>query len=149
MTLDELSKKYEKAVDEILNVAAKVIKENQDDIVEFITEHPAHYEIEKMPVTKSGDTVTGGFFSTSEIDEFKEFGTGVIGREFESASPFQDGWHYDINEHGIGGWVYYKNGQFWRTNGMIGYYLFTDGAETFERETMVDLSLEIERILGG
>ncbi len=46
---------------------------------------------------------------------YVEFGTGIVGAE--SPHPDKGSYVYDVNKHGEKGWVYHKNGRFYRTKG--------------------------------
>lgn len=52
---------------------------------------------------------------------FYEYGTGIVGENNPTINPtaYAEGWQYDINAHGEGGWIYpKKDGTFGRTSGL-------------------------------
>ena len=48
---------------------------------------------------------------------YVEYGTGIVGKNSPSPSASIKGIVYDRNNHGDGGWVYFKNGKFRWTKG--------------------------------
>ena len=54
-----------------------------------------------------------------------EYGTGVVGATSEASGvAAQDGWEYDVNQHGNQGWYYKKNGNLYWTKGFEGRLIF-------------------------
>ena len=92
-----------------------------------------------------------GYRTTDPIDLFKEFGTGYVGSQEPSVSPFLKdiGWQYDASGHGDKGWVYPKNGQFYHTYGQVGKNVFTDVTLEIEDKIESVVKEEIMKIIGG
>lgn len=68
---------------------------------------------------------------------FVEYGTGIIG-EFEH-HPEPNGYGYDVNGHGVDGWVYHgTDGKFHHTLGME--------SRPFMYNTLRDLEIDAEKI---
>lgn len=73
-------------------------------------------------VAKSGNSSlqngsTWYVYSDCKYATYVEFGTGIVGAQ-NPHKPLPDfPYEYDYNHHGESGWVYYKNGRFYRTKG--------------------------------
>lgn len=59
---------------------------------------------------REGIVTTGVMYAA-----FVEYGTGIIGKNLPHPDP--NGWEYDVNGHGIDGWIYAADGQFHHTLG--------------------------------
>lgn len=131
----------------LLNATERLVNE----AVEEISSDDAHYSIEKLPTTNSSGKIEGGYRTTNPIDLFKEFGTGYIGSQNPSTSPFlkEAGWEYDASNHGEKGWVYPKDGKFYHTYGEIGKNVFTDATLKMEDKVQTVILEEINKILEG
>ena len=54
-----------------------------------------------------------------------EYGTGIVGAASEASGiASQDGWEYDINQHGSQGWYYKKDGNLYWSKGFEGRLIF-------------------------
>ncbi len=62
---------------------------------------------------------------------YVEFGTGIIGEQSPHDLANSKGYEYDVNSHGVDGWVYYKDGAFHWTCGYA--------PQPFMYETSLDL----------
>lgn len=91
-----------------------------------------HKSTEMLPIKNEGDAVIGGIRTTDEIDTYREFGTGIVG----SQNPHPDlnnGWLYDVNEHGEKGWLYPKgDGTYGWTRGIPANKKFYNATKRME-----------------
>ena len=72
---------------------------------------------------------------------FVEFGTGIVGKNSPHSEADERGVTYDRNAHGEQGWVYYKNGRFYRTKGQPSRpFMYSAGKIIVKRGTKLVLS---------
>lgn len=94
--------------------------------------------IDKEP----GDTIKYGdswiIYTNCPWAQYVEFGTGVVGSKNPHPDTSIARWSYDVNNHGESGWVYYRNGQFYRTRGMP--------SRPFMYETAQEIGFLVSRI---
>lgn len=72
---------------------------------------------------KKGDLLVDGctyyIYTDCEYAKFVEFGTGIVGQEYQHPNASEVNWVYDKHGHGENGWWYKgKDGQLHRTRGM-------------------------------
>lgn len=94
------------------------------------------------------DKTTVAFYVVANSEEaaFVEFGTGQMGKlmPYPYPLPPNTSWEYNVGPQihefapGQWGWVYYKNGQYWFTQGMP--------SRPFMYETSVELMMEVVKI---
>lgn len=146
--IDKAIKEIEDYQKEIVEKTKKLAKRLATDgvhIAKFkISEKDAVYTAELLSSmqVRSGDVLQDGasykIYTGCPWAAYVEFGTGVKGK----GNPHPDvsivGWRYDINEHGNGGWNYYRDGAWHHTSGMP--------SRPFMYETAQELSMEIAKI---
>jgi hypothetical protein len=83
---------------------------------------------------------TGIIYAGAWYAMYIEFGSGIRGSEAPHPLSGKTGWHYDVNDHGESGWVYYNEND--------GSYHWTDGmpSRPFLYETGRKLELICEKI---
>lgn len=108
--------------DRIANVGS-VMLEIANEGVGIVKNQMAKYEI---PTNGDlGDSITAtqvdSLSARLEADgghaTFVEFGTGIVGKKSPHTEAVERDVVYDRNNHGERGWVYFKNGRFYRTKG--------------------------------
>lgn len=67
-----------------------------------------------------------------------EYGIGYQGSFTQTTTQSEDNWVYDVNNHGIRGWYYKKDGQWRFSNGYEGKLIFYK-ILTYFRENMVEI----------
>lgn len=85
-------------------------------------------------------TRQGIIFSDTYYAAFVEYGTGIVGELMPHPEAEEDGWQYDINNHGAEGWLYYNenDGKRHRTWGYV--------ARPFLYETRLQLEQEAPEV---
>ena len=81
---------------------------------------------------------------------YVEFGTGYRGQNSPHPDPgvYDGGWAYDVNEHGVGGWVYRgDDGQMHFTQGFESRPYMYDTANMLRRMVRKIAKEELEKIL--
>lgn len=97
----------------------------------------------------SGQIFINGNSEIQMLSIYMEYGTGVTGQY--NPHRYLSSENYDLNEHGIEGWVYYntKLGKFMRTTGMIPKsYMYKTYLYLRRKILNTDSKLRIEFIVG-
>lgn len=110
-------------------------------------------EIKASAKLKKGGYITNGYQCMLVVDNenaiFWEFGTGVIGNKAPHPEATENGWVYDINEHGDKGW-WYSNGEEnnWSWESKIPGLYHTRGipAQRFMFDTKLELNRSFSQI---
>lgn len=117
-----------KGLQQAVNYIARYSKQCEEDsqkLIEALTKRGVEIAKELVPVSTGElrDSIVGevkekeGLVkSTSDHSAFVEFGTGVVGKNQPYGGDLE-GWTYDVNDHGIGGWNFFKDGRFYHTQG--------------------------------
>ena len=98
-----------------------------------------------MGVITAGEGLVDGSEDGKSYAFYVEYGTGIVGKQ--NPHPDPNGYQYDVNEHGSGGW-YYKSEKGWYKPKDGGPRLaWTKGmpARPFMYNTMLTLEEEVER----
>lgn len=78
----------------------------------------------------------GFIFTDCFYAAFVEYGTGIVGQSLPHPNP--EGWTYDINNHGLNGWIYF--------NDRDGKFHWTKGFKS--RPFMYNTAQELRRVIG-
>lgn len=88
-----------------------------------------------IPVDSLNVSVASNYPNGFDLAKAVEYGTGVVGaNSAASAYAGEDGWAYDINNHGDKGWTYIVNGTMVWTNGVTGTLIFEKTKQKIEQE---------------
>lgn len=77
-----------------------------------------HWEIEKE---KTANGYIARLVNTSEVGAYVEFGTGLVGKYFKHEKADEEGYRYDVNNHGSKGWNWFNQQIGVGMKGFIGY----------------------------
>lgn len=92
-----------------------------------------------------GNNGVGEVSTDDMVIIFNEYGTGIVGKG--APHPAIDGWEYDVNNHGISGWVYpKKDGTYGRTRGIRSKKMFYETSEDMKKEAVNSILVEIKRL---
>ena len=82
------------------------------------------------------DKHVGFIYTMCLYAAFVEYGTGIVGQSLPHPNPQE--WEYDINNHGLNGWIYY--------NGRDGKFHWTKGFKS--RPFMYNTAQDLRRVIG-
>lgn len=168
LTLELSSKSFEKTIKEIEEYKKRIISKTKELSKRLAIEG---IMIAKAEVTTLDAVFTGELFDSivaqkiSDIDNgsiwmfiancehaaYVEFGTGYVGEENPYKGHLPDGvvWNYKVGEQllanaekGIYGWFYYRDGQWWFTEGMESRPFMTR-AEIGVIDKVVKIAMEV------
>lgn len=122
----------EKAIQEVKKFQ-KELEDGMNDLIRQLTEtgqQVARIQVVMMDAVYSGDlesNIDGIYNPDSHVGIiragvpyafFVEFGTGYVGAT-SAQHPWHSevGWEHDVHDHGPEGWMYAKNGHWFRTRG--------------------------------
>lgn len=75
---------------------------------------------------------------------YVEFGTGIIGETFSHPLAGEKDYKYDVNDHGVDGWIYYKDGAFHWTNGFQARpFMLQTAMDLEEKDIILDCARKI------
>lgn len=99
---------------------------------------------------RKGDAINNGshwiIYTDCPYAKYVEFGTGIIGANAQHDLASQFGWEYDINNHGTDGWVYYKNGKYYKTAGSVSKpFMYETALELETSDRIFKLAKEVFR----
>jgi hypothetical protein len=97
-----LIKKYEKAKASIDDIAVEALDTVADEMVSEIS-YTGTY---RTPIEETPKGISVHIKNDNEHNTYKEFGTGVVGKNTPHPNSGTSGWIYDVNEHGEKGWWY-------------------------------------------
>lgn len=113
-------------LDKITRQSLKPTEENEDHLYRgnhkaVATENEVTISNVTIVPVENSENYPNGF----DLSKAVEYGTGAEGLNSDGkVFAAQDDWQYDINNHGEGGWWYYKDNQLHWTKGLKGSLIF-------------------------
>lgn len=129
--------------DKVLKLADKVTNErliggttNDDAIAEYKKNHKIRdYEegfiLYNNTTIPANATDISGYENGFAVALAFEYGVGIVGQENTNN---EHAWAYDVNNHGLSGWVFvYEDGSWERTRGYAGFEIYRHIAEEIKQ----------------
>jgi hypothetical protein len=147
-SLEEGLKKYQ---GDLTDISEKIIGEVAEIGRDFVKTERGYEGTTQLPIVKEANKVTGGIQVEHAGIAFKEFGTGIVGKNNPHPYATLNNWQYLIGHsvnsarHGENTWVYKKGENFYTTQGQKASRTFFKAREVM-RENLIPVS---KKYLGG
>lgn len=134
--LKAYAKKVEDAPEKVVKELTEQGAEQAKDFAMYMNAYDTGELVNGIVAEASGSE--GRIVATAPHSAYVEFGTGVVGEMSPAPHAGQNGWNYDVNEHGEAGWYYIgEDGKRHWTKGMPSRPFMYDTAKVM-REAVPD-----------